>query len=59
MDNYVVHISQETRENLALLKLAWGKRTLGEVIDELLRPHLMERIKALGIEVKDERSPTT
>ena len=54
MDNYVVHISQETRENLALLKLAWGKRTLGEVIDELLRPHLMERIKALGIEVKDE-----
>ena len=54
-----IKISDEHLKDLHLLKLAWCKTSIDDVLERLIMPHRIDQIKALGIEVKNERSPTT
>ena len=54
-----VKITSDHLRDLKLLGLAWGKTSIDDVLERLIMPHRIDQIKALGIEVKNERSPTT
>ena len=49
-----IRITNEQYRHLELLKLAWGLHTFGQVIDRLLEPQRMEKLKALDIKVEKE-----
>ena len=48
-----IRVSEEHVHELWLLKKAWKKRSIDEVIEELIKPRRIEKIGALGIEEKE------
>ena len=54
MKTQPARISKEHLRELNLLKIAWEKHSIDEVLEILIAPHRVEKIKALGIEA-DER----
>ena len=50
-----IQVTPEQVHELTLLRIAWGKSTLKEVIDEFLRRYRVEEIRALGVKLPEER----
>ncbi len=53
MKTETIRISKELRDELRILKVSWHKRSLNEVIAELVKHRRFEEIGALKIEVKN------
>ena len=56
MGRLSIKISAEHHRELQLLKLAWGKHSIDEVLEKLIKERRLEKVKALGIEVVEENS---
>lgn len=50
----LIRLDERAIQDLHLLQLAWKKRSLSEVVVELLKDHQLDKIRAIGIEVADE-----
>ncbi len=51
MDTQPVRISREHLKELKLLQMAWGKPTLDDVLEALIAPRRLEKLKAVGITI--------
>lgn len=54
MKTETIRISKELRDELRILKVSWHKRSLNEVVAELVKRCRFEELGALKIEVKDK-----
>ena len=55
MRTEVLRLSKEHTDELRVLKIAWDLRSLDEVIERLIKPHRVEKLRALGVkQVKGE-----
>jgi hypothetical protein len=50
----MVRVSKATHDNLVLLRMAWEKGSLDEVIEELVQPWRLEKLKAIGFHIPEE-----
>ena len=50
-----VRVSQEHAKELRLLKIAWEKQTIDEVLEELIKPRRHEQVGVLQIEMLKEQ----
>lgn len=55
MPDTSMRLSKEHARELELLRLAWGMKTLDEVLERIIAPHRLEKLKALGIRIEEEK----
>ena len=49
-----VRVSLEHWKEIRLLKIAWGCTKLDQVVERLLQPHRLDKIKALDIKFEED-----
>lgn len=54
MRNTSVRVSVEHARELRLLKEAWRKQSIDEVLETLIKPRRIDKIGAVGIELRRE-----